>query len=143
MAMVQLIVGEKGKGKTKYILDKVNNTVKEAEGSIVYLDKSAKHMLELNNKIRLIDVSAYPLRNSDEFVGFICGIISQNRDIEQMYLDGFLKLSRLDENLAQIPECVSQLDAISTKYGVDFIISLSMNKDDLADDLRDKVLLAL
>nr|WP_027870779.1 twitching motility protein PilT [[Eubacterium] cellulosolvens] len=141
--MVQLIVGEKGKGKTKYILDKVNNTVKEAEGSIVYLDKSAKHMLELNNKIRLIDVSAYPLRNSDEFVGFICGIISQNRDIEQMYLDGFLKLSRLDENLAQIPECVSQLDAISTKYGVDFIISLSMNKDDLADDLRDKVLLAL
>ena len=143
MAMVQLIVGEKGKGKTKYILDKVNNTVKEAEGSIVYLDKSAKHMLELNNKIRLIDVSAYPLKNSDEFVGFICGIISQNRDIEQMYLDGFLKLSRLDENLSQIPECVSQLDDISAKYGVDFIISLSMNKDDLADDLQDKVLLAL
>jgi hypothetical protein len=60
-----------------------------------------------------------------------------------MYLDGFLKLSRLDENLSQIPECVSQLDAISAKYGVDFIISLSMNKDDLADDLQDKVLLAL
>ena len=83
--MVQLIIGQKGKGKTKYILDKVNSTIKVATGSIVYLDKSSKHMLELNNKIRLIDCSAFPLKNSDEFIGFICGIISQNRDIEQMY----------------------------------------------------------
>ena len=54
--MVQLIVGEKGKGKTKFLLDKVNNEVKDAHGSIVYLDKSPKHMYELNNKIRLIVV---------------------------------------------------------------------------------------
>jgi hypothetical protein len=141
--MVEIISGEKGKGKTKYILDKVNNTVKEANGSIVYLDKSAKHMLELNNKIRLVAVSAFPLKNSDEFVGFICGIISQNRDTEQMYLDGFLKLSKLDEHTDQITDCISQLDQISAKFGVDFIISLSMNKDSLAAELQDKVLLAL
>ena len=72
--MVQLIVGKKGKGKTKYLLDKVNTAIQDAHGSIVYLDKSSKHMYELNNKIRLIDVSAFPLRNSDEFIGFICGI---------------------------------------------------------------------
>ncbi len=91
--MVQLIVGKKGKGKTKQLLDKVNAEIKTASGSIVYIDKSSKHMYELNNKIRLIDASTYPLKNSDEFIGFICGIISQDHDIEQMYLDSFLKVS--------------------------------------------------
>ena len=57
--MVELIVGKKGKGKTKVLLDKVNGAIKEANGSIVYLDKSTKHMYELNNKVRLIDISAY------------------------------------------------------------------------------------
>ena len=59
--MVELIVGKKGKGKTKVLLDRVNGAVKEANGSIVYLDKSTKHMYELNNKVRLIDVSSYPV----------------------------------------------------------------------------------
>ena len=62
--MVELIVGKKGKGKTKVLLDKVNGAVKEANGSIVYLDKSTKHMYELNNKVRLIDVSGFPIKNA-------------------------------------------------------------------------------
>lgn len=69
--MVQLIVGEKGKGKTKELLDKVNKEVKEANGTFVYLDKSRKHMYELNNKVRLIDMSEYDIQNSSEFLGFI------------------------------------------------------------------------
>ena len=84
--MVQLIVGNKGKGKTSKLLDKVNSEIKEISGNIVYLDKNTKHMYELNNKVRLINVKDYPLKNSDEFIGFICGIISQDYDLEQMYL---------------------------------------------------------
>ena len=61
--MVQLIVGKKGKGKTKQLLDKVNSEVKDIAGSIAYLDKSTKHMYELNNKVRLIDVSRYMIEN--------------------------------------------------------------------------------
>ena len=83
--MVQLIMGKKGKGKTKHLLDKVNSEIKTVNGSIVYLDKSSKHMYELNNKVRLIDCTNFPLKNSDEFVGFICGIVSQDHDLEQMY----------------------------------------------------------
>ena len=94
--MVQLIVGKKGKGKTKQLLDKVNGAIKSADGNIVYLDKSTKHMYELNNKVRLIDVSSYPLKNSDEFIGFICGIVSQDHDLQEMYLDSFLKIAKLD-----------------------------------------------
>ena len=62
--MVQLIVGRKGKGKTKHLLDKVNSEVKNISGSIVYLDKSTKHMYELNNKVRLINVSEYLVENA-------------------------------------------------------------------------------
>ena len=63
-----MIIGKKGKGKTKQLLDKVNTSIKTANGNIVYIDKSSKHMLELNNKIRLIDASGYGLKNSDEFI---------------------------------------------------------------------------
>ena len=119
--MVELIVGKKGKGKTKVLLDRVNNAVKEANGSIVYLDKSTKHMYELNNKVRLIDVSSYPLKNADEFVGFICGIISQDHDLEQIYLDSFLKVSKLED--ADVTDTLEQLNKISEKYGISVVVS--------------------
>ena len=124
--MVELIVGKKGKGKTKVLLDRVNNAVKEANGSIVYLDKSTKHMYELNNKVRLIDVSSYPLKNADEFVGFICGIISQDHDLEQIYLDSFLKVSKLED-----------ADVISV------VVSISLDKEELPEALQDKIAVAL
>ena len=97
--MVELIVGKKGKGKTKVLLDKVNGAVNDANGSIVYLDKSTKHMYELNNKVRLIDVSGFPVKNGDEFVGFICGILSQDHDLEQLYLTASLQQPSLKERM--------------------------------------------
>ena len=94
--MVQLIVGKKGKGKTKCLLDKVNTEVKNVLGSIAFLDKNTKHMYELNNKIRLIVVPEFMISNCDEFIGFVSGIISQDHDLQQMYFDSFLKISCLE-----------------------------------------------
>ena len=139
--MVELIVGKKGKGKTKVLLDRVNNAVKEANGSIVYLDKSTKHMYELNNKVRLIDVSSYPLKNADEFVGFICGIISQDHDLEQIYLDSFLKVSKLED--ANVTDTLEQLNKISEKYGISVVVSISLDKEELPEALQDKIAVAL
>ncbi len=139
--MVELIVGKKGKGKTKVLLDRVNGAVKEANGSIVYLDKSTKHMYELNNKVRLIDVSSYPLKNADEFVGFICGIISQDHDLEQIYLDSFLKVSKLED--ADVTDTLEQLDKISAKYGISVVVSISLDKEELPEALQDKIAVAL
>ena len=85
--MIEIISGEKGKGKTKELLAKVNSSVASASGNIVYLDKSQKHMYELNNKVRLINVTDFPVTNCDEFLGFICGIISQDNDLEEMFFD--------------------------------------------------------
>ena len=139
--MVELIVGKKGKGKTKVLLDRVNGVVKEANGSIVYLDKSTKHMYELNNKVRLIDVSSYPLKNADEFVGFICGIISQDHDLEQIYLDSFLKVSKLED--ADVTDTLDQLDKIGEKYGISIVVSISLDKEEIPEALQDKIAVAL
>ena len=93
--MVQIIAGRKGKGKTKHLLDMANNGIKAATGSIVYLDKSSKHMYELNNRIRLINVNEYPVSTSQGFIGFICGIISQDHDIDKVQ---FISAKRSEKN---------------------------------------------
>ena len=134
--MVQLIVGNKGKGKTKHLLEKVNLQVKETKGNIVYLDKSTKHMYELNNKVRLIDVSQYMITNHDEFVGFICGIVSQDHDLEQMFLDSFLKIA-CPEN-EDITPVIEKLEKISQNYGIDFVLSVSMDESELPEGVKIK-----
>lgn len=139
--MVELIVGKKGKGKTKVLLDKVNGAIKNVNGSIVYLDKSTKHMYELNNKIRLIDVSGYPIINADEFVGFICGIISQDHDLEEIYLDSFLTTAKLEG--LDISGTLEQLEEIGEKFGISFIISVSLDKEEIPAEFQDKIATAL
>ena len=139
--MVQLIVGKKGKGKTKQLLDKVNSEVKDISGSIVYLDKSTKHMYELNNKVRLIDVSRYMIENESEFLGFVCGIISQDHDLEQMYFDSFLKIAALEGK--DISAVVEKLDRMSTFFQVDFILSVSMDESELPEAVKDKIIVSL
>lgn len=139
--MVQIIAGKKGKGKTKYLLDMANTAIKESKGSIVYLDKSSKHMYELNNKIRLINVAEFPVHSAEGFVGFLCGIISQDNDLETMFLDSFLKLSCLEGE--DISSTVAELDAVSTKYHVNFVLSVSMDGDELPANAKEMVLVAL
>ena len=89
--MIQIISGAKGKGKTKFLIQKANECVKEAEGNVVYLDKNNKHMYELSNRIRLINMGDYPVDNYDAFIGFVCGLISQDSDLEDLFLDSFLE----------------------------------------------------
>ena len=139
--MVQLIVGKKGKGKTKQLLDKVNSEIKVVTGNVVYLDKSMDHMYELNNKIRLIDVSQYMIESPEEFVGFVSGIISQDHDLQQMYFDSFLNISCMDE--ADVESVITKLEKISQSKGVDFIISMSLDEDELPENIKKNVLVSL
>lgn len=139
--MIQIIAGRKGKGKTKQLLDKVNAEIKTAHGNIVYLDKSSKHMYELNNRIRLIDVSEFNLQSSDEFIGFICGLISQDHDLEQMYLDSFLKIAKLEDK--DVEETLTRLEEISGKYSVDFILSISLDEEEFPESAKSKIIVSL
>lgn len=139
--MVQLVAGKNGKGKTKHLLDKVNSEVQNVSGNIVYLDKNTKHMYELNNKVRLIDVSSYMLSDSNEFIGFVCGIISQDHDLQQMYFDSFLKIACIEDN--QVEPVLNKLAKISEVFGVDFILSISLDKEELPASVQDKVIVSL
>lgn len=139
--MIQIIAGAKGKGKTKILLDKVNTSIKEASGTIVYLDKNTKHMYELNNKIRLINVKDYCIDTCQEFTGFICGLISQDHDLEKVYLDSFLNISCLEGG--DITSVLEKLELISAKFSVDFVISISVNADDIPEKFKSSVIVAL
>jgi hypothetical protein len=139
--MVQIIAGKKGKGKTKHLLDMANAAIKGANGTVVYLDKSAQHMYELNNRIRLINVNEYPISSNEGFLGFISGIISQDHDLETMYLDSFLKLSCLEG--ADISDTYMTLKKISEKYHVSFVLSMSMDADELPDCAKGDVIISL
>ena len=139
--MIEIIAGEKGKGKTKVLLDKVNEAVKTVGGNIVYLDKSQKHMYELDNKVRLVNVADFPISNCDEFLGFICGIVSSDHDLHEMYLDSFLTISGMKDE--EFTHAIEKLDVISEKYKVKFILSISMDDSKLPECAKAKVVAAL
>lgn len=140
--MIEIIAGEKGKGKTKELLAKVNHSVAAASGNIVYLDKSQKQMYELNNKVRLINVMDYPIDNCDEFLGFLCGIVSQDHDLEEMYLDSFLTIA-FTETDDEIQHAIEKLDIISEKYNVKFILSVSRDESKLPECAKAKIVISL
>ncbi len=139
--MIQIIAGEKGKGKTKILIEKANASVKEAKGSIVYLDKSNKHMYELSNKIRLINVRDYCIENYCEFIGFICGLISSDHDLEYIYLDSFLKIANTNDSNVSVT--LEKLETLSNLFNVKIVVSISLNEADLPEVVRNNVIVSL
>ena len=139
--MVQLIVGKKGKGKTKCLLDKVNSEVKNILGNVVYLDKSTQHMFELNNKVRLICVPDYGVDNADQFLGVVSGILSQDHDLQQMYFDSFLDIAHLRD--ADITPALKKLDTLSQQFKIDFVLSVSMDEADLPESAKSLIAISL
>ena len=140
--MIELVVGEKGKGKTKILMGKANNDVKVTGGNIVYLDRNNKHMYELSNRVRLINVPDYNIRSADMFLGFVYGIASQDHDLDRMFLDNFMSIS-CTETVEETERMIKELSIISDKFEIDFVIGLSMGKDDLTQYLKELVVISL
>lgn len=134
--MIKIICGKKGKGKTKHLLDIANKAVKDATGAVVYLDKSAKHTYELNNQIRLIDISEYPVSTYEGFLGFVSGLLSGNHDINVVLFDSFLKISALEGK--DITDAIKALEKLGGD-DIEFILSVSMDKGELPDIAKEKV----
>lgn len=139
--MIQIIAGEKGKGKTKILIEKVNTEVKTAKGDVVYIDKNNKHMYELSNKIRLVNITDYFIENQSEFIGFLCGIISCDHDIQSIYLDSFLKIAYV--NSEDLENVYHKLEKLSNQFQVDFVLSVSLNFDQLPENLKQNVTVSL
>lgn len=139
--MIQIIAGVKGKGKTKYLIQKANEEVKTATGNVVYLDKNNKHMYELSNKIRLINLSDFPVDTYDTFLGFIAGVISQDNDLQAMYLDSFITVSCVTEEYLGF--VLSKLNDISNRFNVNFVVSISVDADHMPEQFKENIIISL
>ena len=139
--MIQIIAGTKGKGKTKILIEKVNDEVKLAKGNIIYLDKSNKHSYELSNKIRLINVRDYLIENENEFLGFLCGIIAGDHDIESIFLDSFLTIAFVNQD--NIDYVFEKLENISNHFKVNICASVSLNREQIPENMKQNIIVAL
>ena len=128
--MVKLLIGHKGSGKTNQMLKLANENIETAAGSIVFINKNHRLMYELSYRIRVICMEDYEhITNIDEYIGFIYGIISQDHDIELIFIDSILK--HADVKLEDLEEFLGRLAAISEIYGPDFVVSISADVDEI------------
>lgn len=139
--MLKLVTGTKGKGKTKYLLDACNADGKSNDGLVIYIGKNNDHMYQLDRKIRHVNASEYPLNGVDGIVGFICGLIAGNSDIQAIYFDSFLTIVGIAPE--DLNDTLEEIVGSSEKLGVDFILSLSMDSKNLPEKFKDNVLVAL
>ena len=131
--MVKLLLGHKGSGKTKQMIDLANESVESSKGSVIFINKNHRLMYDLRYKIRVICMEDFEhITNCDEYIGFLYGIISLDHDIETIYIDSILK--HADFSLGDLPEFVERLKDISKNYGMDFVVSVSAEKE--RDDRR-------
>lgn len=94
--MIKLIIGKKGSGKTKVLIDKVNSAVQSTNGDVVCIEQGMKLTFELDHKVRLIDAEEYNIQGYEAFYGFVTGVLAGNYDIKEIFVDGILKIGNKD-----------------------------------------------
>ena len=128
--MVKLLIGHKGSGKTNKMLQIANDNVENAAGSIVFINKNHRLMYELSYRIRVICMEDFEnITNTDEYIGFLYGIISSDHDIETIFIDSILK--HADVSMGDLPEFINRLKVISEIYDLDFVVSISAEKEEM------------
>ncbi|MDD6254769.1 MAG: hypothetical protein PUA82_02010 [Eubacteriales bacterium] len=133
--MVKLLVGHKGSGKTKMMVDMANKDVADKDGSIIFIIKDDRLKHELNYNIRMIVMDDYEyVSNIERYTGFIYGILSSNHDIEEIFIDSILK--HADITVDDLPAFLRELSNISEKSGIDFVVSLSADLEELDTSIR-------
>ena len=135
--MVNLLTGQKGSGKTQQMIEAANIKAKECDGNVVFIKNSHNDTYSLSFDIRAICMDDYPsIRNIDEYTGFLYGMISANSDIQVVFIDGILKQASV--SLENIPRFIDRLDNISKRHNVEFYVSVSASKEELADVKAEK-----
>ena len=121
--MIKLIVGNKGSGKTKTLIEQINAAVKTTAGNIVCVEKGLKMTYDIDHAVRLIDIDDYCIEGYDAFYGFLAGVFAGNYDISEIFVDGTLKVGGRDyEAFAAFIEKLSRL-VESNKASVVFTVS--------------------
>ena len=133
--MVKLLIGRKGSGKTKQMIDLANQSLEQRDGSIVFINKDNRLMLDLKYRIRVVCMEDYPhITNIDEYIGFVYGVISSDHDIQVIFIDSILK--HADVQIEHLEEFLGRLSKISEMYGPDFVVSLSADQAEIGDYIK-------
>jgi len=136
--MIQIIAGKKGSGKTKRLIDMTNLTAKEANNDVVFLDDDNSYMFDIDHKVRFINAGEYHILSGEMFLGFLCGMLSQNFDVGTIFVDAFLKLCKTD--LPQSEWFFTRLAELSEKHTVDFVLSVSEDPEKLPEFIKGYVI---
>lgn len=140
--MVELIIGNKGKGKTKVLLERAQADLNDSTGNIIFLDKDLKHIHGLDYKIRLVDMSDFDVNSTEAFMGFVNGVISQNNDIEEIILDSYLSIAYIDTDEGMV-DSIEKIKEISDRFGIKFLLSVSRDEEHLPEAVKELVSIAL
>lgn len=136
--MISLIVGKKGTGKTKAIIDSANNAKTTEQGDVIFICDAARHMYSIDHAVRLIDINEYDHSTFKIFLSFINGILAQNYDITHIYIDSLLKIC--PEDAANLGEFVTALDTISAAKDVKFTATISADISELPEEIKKYVI---
>lgn len=134
--MIRLVAGDTGEGKTKELISMSNKALETTKGHIVYIDLDTSHMYDLRHQIRYINIADYPIDTYQEFFGFLCGILSEDNDISQIYADGLLRQAHIDE-IGNSDILVTKLKKLSEKFDVRFIFSVNCGECKLPSFLKE------
>lgn len=114
--MIKLFIGGKGSGKTKTLIEMVNNAVTESKGNVVCIEKGDKLIHDITYKARLIDTDAYSVCDAESLYGFIAGILASNSDITDIFVDSALKI--VGNDVAAFETMLSKLDKITAEVNL-------------------------
>ena len=131
--MVKFILGEKGSGKTKWLIDNANKDMAEGNGNIAFVDVDDNHIFSLNYNVRLINAMEFNVLNVRSFYGFLCGIMAMDYDLEKIYVDGIYKVMKVEFN--DMVYLIDSLKRISEKYEVEFYINIDYTMAEVPENL--------
>ncbi|MGE5613506.1 MAG: hypothetical protein ACM3XR_03785 [Bacillota bacterium] len=132
--MIRVIYGPKGTGKTKTLVDAANDMVKHAKGTVVFIDNSKQLICSLDHKIRFVNISDFPPMDGDVFFGFICGILSQNYDIEGIFIDRLNFI--IKEKAGGLEAFFKKLEKLDSEASVSFFITMSGNAGEMPSFIK-------
>lgn len=132
--MVKLILGAKGSGKTKWLIDNANKDIKEGNGNITFADVEDEHIFSLDINVRLVNLSNFEINNLEKLYGFINGMLAMDYDLEKIYIDSVYKLIKIEKS--EIKEIYHNLDKISKAQEVDIFINIDCCLSDIDDEIK-------
>jgi thymidine kinase len=124
--MIKLFIGAKGSGKTKTLIELVNNATSASNGSVVCIEKGDKLTHDVTYKARLVDTDAYKVSDATTLYGFIAGILASNNDITDVFVDSALKICGND--VVAFEAMLANLKAISENVNIVMTASIAVEE---------------